>query len=395
MSVDSPSPAASPSLDAARLIARRSAALDVSGIRRAFELGKTLADPINLSIGQPDFPVPEAIKQGAIDAIKADRNGYTLTQGADDLRASIERHLAEDVGWTIGGDTSMCVTSGTSGGLLAACLALLDPGDEIIIPDPYFVMYPALAEICGATAVFCDTYPDMRMTADRVAACITPRTKMVLLNSPGNPSGVVLDAAEVDRIAAVSREAGVVLVSDEIYDAFTYTDAREDGRCPSPARNDGNVLLVRGFGKTYGCTGWRLGWAAGPTWLIHEMLKLQQYTFVCAPSMAQAGAAAAFDVDMEPIVSSYARKRDMVLDILGDVTEVPRPGGAFYAFVEVPPSLGMSDTEFCEEAIRRNVIVIPGSVFSQRSTHFRISYATSDEKLERGLRALRDIMTGG
>lgn len=383
-------------LDPASLIAARAQSIDVSGIRRAFEIGATLDNPANLSIGQPDFPVPDAIKQGAIDAIRQDRNGYTLTQGAPDLRAAIARHLAEDIGWVVGeNDCDMIVTSGTSGGLLLACMALLNPGDEIVIPDPYFVVYPTMAELCGATPVYCDVHPDMRMTAERIEACLTERTKIVLLNSPGNPTGVVLDDAEVAKIAQLCRERGVVLLSDEIYDAFTYADAREDGKCPSPARHDPNVLLVRGFGKTYGCTGWRLGWVAGPSWLIGQMRKLQQYTFVCAPSMAQAGAAAAFDVDMEPKITEYARKRDMVLDALGDLTDIPRPGGAFYAYVPIPEHLGIDAEEFFERAIAENVIVIPGSVFSRRATYFRISYAVPDATLARGLDGLRRVLERG
>lgn len=385
----------SPALDPAALVADRSLAIDTSGIRRAFELGATLTNPANLSIGQPDFPVPEVIKQRTIDAIREDHNGYTLTQGAPALREAIARHLAEDVGWTVGEDgCDLMVTSGTSGALLLACMALLNPGDEIVMPDPYFVVYPALAGLCGARAVYCDVHPDMRMTAERIEACLTDRTKIVLLNSPANPSGVVLEEAEVERVAKLCAERGVVLLSDEIYDAFTYADAREGGRCPSPARHDSNVLLVRGFGKTYGCTGWRLGWAAGPAWLIGEMRKLQQYTFVCAPSMAQIGAAAAFEVDMEPIIEAYARRRDMVLEALGDLAVIPKPGGAFYAYLEVPERLGLDAEGFFQRALEKNVIVIPGSVFSRRATHVRISYAAPEEMLARGLDGLRAVLEG-
>ncbi len=385
----------SPALDPAALVADRSRAIDTSGIRRAFELGATLRNPANLSIGQPDFPVPEPIKQRAIDAIREDHNGYTLTQGVPVLREAIARHLAEDPGWVVGQDgCDLMVTSGTSGALLLACMALLNPGDEIVIPDPYFVVYPALARLCGATAVYCDVHPDMRMTAERIEACLTDRTKIVLLNSPANPSGVVLEEAEVRRVARLCAERGVVLLSDEIYDAFTYADAREGGRCPSPARHDPNVLVVRGFGKTYGCTGWRLGWAAGPAWLIGEMRKLQQYTFVCAPSMAQYGAAAAFEVDMEPIIEAYARRRDMVLEALGDLAVIPKPGGAFYAYLEVPERLGLDSEGFFQRALEKNVIVIPGSVFSRRATHVRISYAAPEEMLARGLDGLRAVLEG-
>ena len=155
------------------------------------------------------------------------------------------------------------------------------------------------------------------------------------------------------------------------------------------------MLLVRGFGKTYGCTGWRMGWCAGPAPLIDEMAKLQQYTFVCAPSMAQAAMAGAFDLDMRPLVDRFEMRRDLVLETLGDIAHIESPGGAFYAWVQVPESLGMTATEFSERAVEDNVLVIPGAVFSDRDTHFRLSFAADDEMLREGLIVLRDLLAGG
>ena len=389
--------------DPRALISSRSAAIDVSGIRRAFELGATLENPINLSIGQPDFPVPDLVKDAAIAAIREDRNGYSLTQGLADLRNVIAQRLHTEFGWTLGASGAAAgaagspaldalVTSGTSGGLMLAFLAVLNPGDEVVIPDPWFVVYPALAAMVGAKAVACDTYPDFRMTAERVEPLLTGRTRMVVCNSPGNPSGVVMTGQELGDLADLCRSRGVLLVSDEIYDAFTFPDAREHGRCPSPASRTSELLLVRGFGKSYGCTGWRLGYAAGPTELIREMAKLQQYTFVCAPTPLQAGAAKAFDVDLEPVIARYAARRDRLIAALGGLTEISRPGGAFYAFVRIPEHLGMSGTAFSEAAIRHRLIVIPGGVFSCRDTHIRISYAVRDELLDEGLSVLASMM---
>lgn len=380
-------------IDFDTLISDRARAVDVSGIRRVFELGAKLANPINLSIGQPDFPVPEPLKQAAIDAIRNDRNGYTLTQGVPELLQTISAHLEADVGWkTPSDDLGLIVTSGTSGALLLAFLALLNPGDEAIIGDPYFVLYPALGQMTGGSVVYCDTYPDFRLTAERVEPLITKRTKLLLVNSPGNPSGAVLSAAELRDLVDLCERRGVLLISDEIYDQFTFSDALEDGKCPSPARMSEHVLLIRGFGKTYGCTGWRLGYVAGPKAIVQQMQKLQQYTFVCAPSMAQFGAIAAFDVDMSDAVAAYQRKRNMVMEAFRDVARVEHPGGAFYAFVEVPPELGMTASAFVEQAIERNVLIIPGKVFSRRDTHFRLSFAVADKVLGEGLEILADLM---
>ncbi len=377
-----------------RLISRRAGAIDASGIRRIFELGASLKDPINLSIGQPDFPVPDQLKDAVTHAVSKNRNGYTLTQGAPDALRAVRTDLKRTLGWSADGTDGRqtMITSGTSGGLLLAFLAMLDEGDEAIIADPYFVVYPTFGPMTGGRIVTCDTYPDFRLTAARVAPLITDRTKIVLVNSPGNPSGVVLNESEMRDLAALCDERGVLLISDEIYDLFTYDDAREDHGCPTPARYSDNVLLIRGFGKSYGCTGWRLGYASGPSAIVEQMLKLQQYSFVCAPSIAQASIAAAYETDMSEQINAYQRKRDMVVQAFDGVTNVSTPGGAFYAFIEVPPGLGLTATEFVEQAIKRSVLVIPGSVFSTRDTHFRVSFAAPDERLARGLEILVDMM---
>lgn len=386
-------------MDIDRLISDRAQALDASGIRRVFELGAKLKDPINLSIGQPDFPVPDEVKRGAIEAIEQDLNGYTMTQGIGALRTACGRHVAADVGWpdistSEGGEQlGLMITSGTSGALFLMMMALLSAGDEIVIPDPYFVAYPHMATFAGGKAVRCDTYPDFRMTAERIEPLIGPRTKAVLLNSPGNPTGVVLKQDECRDVLELCRSRGVLLVSDEIYDEFCFDDARENfasGRkCPSPCREAGShedVVLIRGFGKTYGCTGWRMGYVAGPHAIVNQMAKLQQYSYVCAPSPLQHGCIQTFNVSMARELARYAERRDMVVGELSKVTEVFRPGGAFYAFVKAPD--GQTGQQFFERAVEESVLVIPGNVFSDRDTHFRVSFATRMESLGRGVEVL-------
>ena len=380
-------------LSLSRLVSERARAVDASGIRRVFDLAAKMKDPINLSIGQPDFPVPQVMKDAAKAAIDANHNGYTVTQGIPDLLHAIWAHLKANVGWHGPTDElGAVVTSGTSGGIILAAMALLDAGDEIVIPDPYFVMYAQLGKLTGGTVVKCDTYPDFRMTAERIERCITPRTKAVLLCSPSNPCGTVLSGPELRDIVELCRRRGVLLISDEIYDEFCFSDAREDGHCPSPARFSDECLLIRGFGKTYGCTGWRLGYVAGPKDIVQEIAKFQQYTYVCAPSMAQWGVVPSFGVDLSPIVADYERRRQMVVDAFDGVTALARPSGAFYAFVEVPARLGMTGQQFVERAIERRVLVIPGGVFSSRDTHFRLSFATRPDKLAEGLGILRELM---
>ena len=379
-----------------RLLSVRSRSIDSSGIRKVFDLGTKMQDPINLSIGQPDFPVSEAMKEAAIAAIRENKNGYTVTQGIPQLLAAVRQRLEHDfgAGWsTTNENLSAVITSGTSGGILLALMSILDPGDEFISPDPYFVMYPQVGKLLGAHCVLCDTYPDFRMTAARVEPLITERTKAVLLNSPSNPCGTVLTAKEIAELVQLCERRGVLLISDEIYDEFCFNDARENGLCPSPGRISNNCLIIRGFGKTHGCTGWRLGYAAGPTPLIQEMAKLQQSTFVCAPSPLQWGVVPSFQEDLSNVLKEYEGRRQMVLDAFSGVANVARPGGAFYAFVEVPPQLNLSASHFVEQAIAKRVLIIPGSVFSHRDTHFRLSFAAGRPKLAEGLGILRELMS--
>ncbi len=362
-------------------LADRMSRFDASGIRKVFDLGATLRDPINLSIGQPDFDVPEPVRRAAIDAIESRKNGYALSQGMPVLRDKLQARVRQQYDHA---DREVFVTSGTSGGLMLAMLVLLNPGDELIVFDPYFVMYDALAKVVGARVVYVDTYPDFRLDLNRVADAITPRTKMILFNSPANPTGTVAGEDDVRALAELAAARDVLLLSDEIYREFCY-----DRPFVSPAQFNPQTLVIDGFSKTYGMPGWRLGFAHGPAAIIREMIKLQQYTFVCAPQPAQWAGAVALDVDMSPQIEAYRRKRDVLVEGLRDCYELTPPGGAFYLFPKLPWGSGM---EFVGRGIERyQLLVIPGNVFSRRDTHFRISYAASDATIARGIEALRKL----
>lgn len=367
-------------MDVAHWISERSKSVEMSGIRKVFELARSLKDPVNLSIGQPHFPVPEPIKAAAKAAIDADKNGYTVTQGIPELRD----RLLSDVNKSLNHpDRDLLITSGTSGGLMLAILATVNPGEEVVAADPYFVMYPNMVALAGGTFIGVPTAPSLQLDPDRLIAACTPKTKMILLCSPANPTGAVLEPDAMKAIAEFARSRGILLVSDEIYKAFHY-----DSPARSPAEFDDSVLVIEGFGKTYGITGWRLGFAHGPKDLIDEMMKLQQSTFVCAPSMVQHAGLAACDFDVSSIVADYKRKRDKLMGGLAGEYEFAMPGGAFYLFPKTPWGTG---TEFCTEAVKRNLLVIPGGVFSRDDTHFRISYAATDETLDRGIEILRGL----
>ena len=262
-------------------LADRTRLIDTSGIRKVFDLGAKLKDPINLSIGQPDFDVPQPVRRAAIDAIEGGKNGYALTQGMPVLREKLAAEVLREYGHE---DRELFVTSGTSGGLLLAMMALVNPGNEVIVFDPYFVLYDSLAKLVGGVAVYIDTYPDFRIDLNRVADAITPRTKIIVFNSPANPTGATADEETVRGLAELAAERNVVLLSDEIYRTFAYE------RPPvSPAKYNPRTLVVDGFSKTYGMPGWRIGFAHGPAEIIREMLKFQQYTFVCAAPVPMGG----------------------------------------------------------------------------------------------------------
>ncbi len=363
-----------------RWISDRLQNIDASGIRKVFDLAASMTDPINLSIGQPHFDTPEPIKQAFKQAIDRGYNAYSQTQG---IKPLIER-IQQDVDAAYGHpDRKVFISSGTSGALMMALSTLVNPGDEVIVFDPWFVMYKHLTTLAGGKVVQIDTYPDFRIDVEKVRAAITPRTKVILCNSPANPTGHVASAEEMQGLAELAAERDIALISDEIYRQFCY-----DQEFVSPARWNDQTIVIDGFSKSHSMTGHRVGFCHGPQHVIQQLLKLQQFTFVCSPHPAQWAALAACDVDMSQKVADYKQKRDFLLSALKDY-EIHGAGGAFYLFVKAPWGTG---TEFVKAAIERNLLIIPGNVFSSIDTHFRISYAADQRTLERGAEVLQSLL---
>ena len=361
-------------------ISERMYHIESSGIRKVFELAKSIKDPINLSIGQPDFDVPEEVKKSAKDAIDSGKNSYTLTQGIPELRSLLLGRVNNQFQ---GDNRDLIITSGTSGALVLALCCVVDPGDEVIIFDPYFVMYPHLVSLAGGKSVFVDTYPDFEIDIRKVEKAITKKTKVILFNNPANPTGKTYSLETVKSLAGLAEKHGILLISDEIYSVFNY-----DGAFQTPAQFNRNVLVLDGFSKSYGMTGWRMGYAHGPIKLIHEMIKLQQFTFVCAPSMVQYAGITALQQDMSGFIEEYKQKRDFLLNGIKDYYEIPNAGGAFYLFPRAP---GGNSTVFVEKAIQHDLLIIPGKTFSSVDTNFRISFAAKKHVLERGVEVLRKL----
>lgn len=324
--------------------------------------------------------MPQPIQDACIEAIRSRKNGYSITQGIPVLRDKLQSRINQEYGHS---DRQVFVSSGTSGGLVLTMMSMVNPGDEVIMFDPFFVMYESLTKLAGGTPVIINTYPDFRIDLNRVAAAINSRTKLILLNSPANPTGVTATPAEIEGLAKLAAEKNVALISDEIYREFNY-----DEPFISPAKFNDQTIVIDGFSKSHAMTGWRLGFVHGPAAVIDCMLKVQQYTFVCAPQPIQWAGAVAMDVDMSQHVADYRRKRDLIVDGLSDRYEIVKPGGAFYVFPRVPKGTG---SEFVTRAIEHSLLTIPGKVFSHQDTHFRISYAADDRTIERGIEVLRRL----
>jgi len=309
-------------------IAERTRAFDSSGIRKVFDLARSMDNPIDLSIGQPDYDVPEPVRQACVAAINSGKNSYALTQGMPVLREKLQQRIDQQYGHA---DRQVFVSSGTSGGLVLALMSLVNPGDEVIIFDPYFVMYESLTRLVGGVPVLIDTYPNFAIPLAQVQAAITPRTRLIILNSPANPTGAVAAEADVRGLAELAAQHDIPLISDEIYHQFCY-----DQPFISPAQFNERTIVIDGFSKNYAMTGWRLGFVHGPSEVIEAMVKVQQYTFVCAPQPAQWAGAVALDVDISNHIRDYHRKRDLIVAGLSDLYEIAHPNGAFYIFPKAP-----------------------------------------------------------
>ncbi len=362
------------------MIADRMQGFEASGIRKVFDLAQKIKNPVNLSIGQPDFDIPEEVKKEAVKAIEQGFNRYTITKGIPELTEKILEKARNESGIKA---EDIMITSGVAGALTLAFLVLINPGDEVLVPDPYFVSFKHLINLCGGKIKFVDTYPDFEITPERISSHISPRTKILIINSPSNPTGVVCKPQYLKEICEIAEKHNLIIISDEIYKDFIYEIEYQ-----SIGKYYENTVTCGGFSKSHAMTGWRLGSAIGPAKIIDEMMKLQQYTYICAPSFAQAAGVKAMDTSMDSYIEDFRKKRDFVCDGLKERYELTRPDGAFYIFSQVPWG---TDEEFVTEAIKHDLLIIPGSVFSEKRTHFRVSYAASLETLERGVEILNSL----
>jgi len=357
--------------------------LKPSGIRRFAALARETEGCISLTLGEPGEDTPQEISAEVARALADGETHYPPNAGTEALRDAIASHMAER-GLEYGAD-EVIVTSGATEALFSAMEALLNPGDEVVVPMPAFLLYQSLVTLNRASVVELDTAPHgYQIDADALGEVVGERTKAIVLTSPNNPTGCVLSAESLDAVAALAAERDFYVICDDVYDQLVYVDGYEGFAQRHPELRD-RTIVVNSFSKPYAMTGWRLGWLAAPAELVEQVAKVHQYAVSSAVSFTQRAAVRALASDVVPMRERYRARRDLVTQALAATgLPTPEPGGAFYAFPSIE-EFGMSSEEFCTRAIREaGVAMVPGSLFGGEG-HVRLSYACADAELEEAL----------
>ncbi|MBX5456358.1 MAG: aminotransferase class I/II-fold pyridoxal phosphate-dependent enzyme [Thermogemmatispora sp.] len=378
-------------------LSQRVRAVKPSGIRKFFDIINSMPDVISLGVGEPDFVTPEHIRQAGIEALRRGETHYTSNYGILELREEIAAMLQRRYGLQYDPQKEILVTVGVSEGVDLAMRALVDPGDEVISLDPGYVAYEADILFAGGVVVPVPTYAryDFAVRAAEIAPLITPRTKVVLLGNPNNPTGAVIPRAELEGIARLALEHDLYLVVDEVYSRLVY-ETEHVCIATLPGMRERTILLD-GFSKAYAMTGWRVGYVAAPATLLEAMLKVHQYAIMCAGTVAQVAALEALrhgEEDVRAMHAEYARRRRMFVDGLNRIgLPTCEPRGAFYAFPCVAQT-GMSDEEFAEKLLlEERVAVVPGSSFGACGAGYvRCAYCAAYEQLEEALRRIERFL---
>jgi len=380
-----------------KFIADKVARTPPSGIRKFFDIAATMEDVISLGIGEPDFVTPDPILEAGIASLKRGETQYTSNSGTFALRNALSRHLRTlyDAGYDP--EDEILVTVGVSEALYLAMTATLNPGDEVIVPEPCFVSYAPEVTFAGGIPVVVPTYVEngFQVTAETIAANITPQTKAILLGYPNNPTGAVMSRDVMADIVAVAEEHDLLIISDEIYDQLVY--GVEHTCVPTLAGAWERTILLGGFSKDYAMTGWRIGYTCAPPELLLAMRKVHQYTIMSAPTTAQAAAVVALEQGqrhVQEMREEYNRRRRLIVDGFNTLgLDCFEPRGAFYAFPSIERS-GMNSNEFAMRLLEEEeVAVVPGDAFGASGAGFvRASYATAYEQIEEALNRLEDFM---
>lgn len=379
------------SLDFKKLMNNTACSIPPSGIRKFFDIAAEMEDAISLGVGEPDFVTPWHIRDEGIYSLEKGMTYYTSNSGLKELREEICNYLNRRFSLKYEAKSQVLVTVGGSEAIDLCIRSLVQPGDEVIIPEPSFVCYKPIAQLAGGVPVTIETKAEnnFRLTADELKAAITPKTKLLVLPFPNNPTGGVMDKQDLEEIAEVLKDTDVLVLSDEIYAELTYGDKRHFSIAQIPDMYE-RTILVSGFSKAFAMTGWRLGYACAHSELIKIMTKVHQFAIMSAPTTAQFAAIEAMrngDEDIEMMRSEYDMRRHVMVKGFNDMgLDCFEPLGAFYTFPSIK-STGLSSDEFCERCLReKKVAVIPGTAFGECGEGFiRCSYAYSIDSINEAL----------
>jgi aminotransferase len=380
-------------------IAQRVGLVPPSGIRRFFDIAATMPDVISLGIGEPDFVTPAAIRAAGARSLDEGRTAYTSNSGLLELRVALAEHLERLYGVRYDPESELLITVGVSEALQNAMLATINPGDEVIVPEPCFVAYPASVVFAGGTPVHVATAVDLsfQVTAAAIEAAITPRTRAILIGYPNNPTGAVMPRERLLEIAALAERHNLLVFSDEIYDRLVY-GVSHTCFAALPGMHEQTVLLG-GFSKAYAMTGWRLGWLAAPADITAATRKIHQYAIMSAPTMAQYAGLEALhhgEAAVGEMIAEYDRRRRVIVSGLNEIgLPTFEPQGAFYVFPRVS-HVGLTSAEFAERLLHeQHVALIPGDAFGPSGAGFvRACYATSLDKIEAALDKIDQFVRG-
>lgn len=384
-------------MDYKKLLSSTLVDIKPSGIRKFFNMLSEMTDVTALTVGQPDFVTPWHIREAAIDALEKGKTYYTSNAGTGELRSEISKYMERRFGLKYSADDEVFVTVGGSEAIDIAIRAVINPGDEVIVPMPSFVCYEPIARMAGANVVSIETKAEneFKLTADELREAITPKTKLLVLPFPNNPTGAVMEREDLEKIAEVLRGTDILVLSDEIYAELTYTGQHTSiAHIPDMWER---TIIASGFSKAYAMTGWRLGYLLAPAPLLSEMLKLHQYAIMCAPTVSQFAAVEALregDSDIEMMKAEYNRRRTIIYEGLRELgIECFEPRGAFYIFPKIG-KFGLSSEEFCERLLYENkCAIVPGTAFGKGGEGYaRISYAYSVKHIELALEKIKEFV---
>ncbi|MED3574993.1 aminotransferase [Cytobacillus praedii] len=375
-------------------LSKKAQALKPSGIRRFFDLAAGMKGVVSLGVGEPDFVTPWTVREAAILSIEQGYTSYSANAGLLELRKEIASYMQKQFNVTYSPSTEIIVTVGASQAIDIAMRTILDPGDEVIIIEPCFVSYSPMVEMADGVPVHVQALKenDFKILPSQLEEVITEKTKAIMLCSPNNPTGSMLNKKELEDIAEIAGKYDLLVIADEIYAELVYDEEYTSLALINGMRK--RTILISGFSKGFAMTGWRLGFVCAPEEITQAMLKIHQYAIMCAPTMAQFAAIEALQngrSDVEEMVKSYRRRRNYIVQSFNDMGLTCHiPGGAFYAFPSIE-STGLSSEEFAERLLlEESVAVVPGNVFGASGEgHIRCSYATSMEQLQEAVKRMK------